>query len=71
MSPPLHREFGVRRVFVATLQALSGAGASGPRGLDVLDNVIPHIGGEEEKLEAELGKILGGVRDGALIGEFA
>ena len=59
---PLHRAFRIRRVFVATLQALSGAGAEGPRGLDILDNVIPFIGGEEEKIEAELGKILGDVR---------
>lgn len=58
---PLHRAFGVRRLFVATLQALSGAGADGPRGLDVVDNVIPRIGGEEEKIEIEIGKILGTV----------
>lgn len=64
---PLHRACGVRRVFVATLQALSGAGAEGPRALDVVDNVIPHIAGEEEKIESEMGKILGSVRDGAIV----
>lgn len=56
---PLHRAFGVRRVFVATLQAVSGAGLDGPRALDLVDNVIPWIPGEEEKIEVELGKILG------------
>ena len=56
---PLHRAFGLRRVLVATMQAVSGAGVEGPRALDVLDNVIPHIPGEEEKIETELGKILG------------
>lgn len=64
---PLHRAYGVRRVFVATLQALSGAGAEGPRALDLIDNVIPHIGGEEEKIESELGKLLGTVRDGSIV----
>jgi aspartate-semialdehyde dehydrogenase len=58
---PLHRTFGVRRVVVATMQSISGAGLAGPRAIDVLDNVIPYIAGEEEKIEAELGKILGGV----------
>ena len=61
---PLHRDFGVRRVVVTTMQALSGAGVEGPRALDVLDNVIPHIPGEEEKIESELGKILGRLESG-------
>jgi len=56
---PLHRAFGIRRCVVATLQALSGAGLEGPRGLDTVDNVIPFILGEEEKMERELAKILG------------
>ena len=63
---PLHRAFGIRRVVVATLQALSGAGLEGPRGTDVLDNVIPFIAGEEEKIETELGKILGHAGAGAI-----
>lgn len=63
---PLHRAFGVRRVVVATLQALSGAGIEGPRALEVVDNVIPFIAGEEDKLETELSKILGEIVDGAL-----
>jgi aspartate-semialdehyde dehydrogenase len=55
---PLHREFGVRKVVVATMQAVSGAGAAGPRAVDLMDNVVPYIPGEEEKIEVELGKIL-------------
>lgn len=61
---PLDRAFGVKRVFVATLQALSGAGLEGPRGLEALDNVIPYIAGEEEKIEREVGKILGRAEGG-------
>ena len=56
---PLHRTFGVERVVVATLQAVSGAGLEGPRAIDLLDNVVPYIPGEEEKIETEMGKILG------------
>lgn len=55
---PLHRAFGVKRLIVSTMQALSGAGLDGPRGLDVVDNVVPYIGGEEEKLESEIAKML-------------
>lgn len=63
---PLHRAFGVRRLVVSTMQALSGAGLEGPRGTEVLDNVLPYIPGEEEKIEAELCKILGEVGEGAI-----
>lgn len=56
---PLHRTFGVGSVAVTTLQALSGAGRPGPSAGDMLDNVLPHIAGEEEKLAAEPQKILG------------
>ena len=58
---PLHRAFGVRRVVVATMQAVSGAGLDGPRSIELLDNVVPYIAGEEDKIEVELGKILGGI----------
>ena len=61
---PLERAFGIRRLVVVTLQAISGAGAEGPRAIDLLDNVIPHIPGEEEKIESELTKILGTLVDG-------
>ncbi len=56
---PLHDAFGLKRVSVTTLQALSGAGYPGVPSLEALDNVIPFIGGEEEKLEAEPCKLLG------------
>ncbi len=56
---PLHRAFGVRRVVVTTMQAVSGAGLAGPRAIELIDNVVPYIAGEEDKIEIELGKILG------------
>jgi aspartate-semialdehyde dehydrogenase len=56
---PLHRAFGVEKLFVSTMQATSGAGYPGVASLDILGNVIPHIGGEEEKMERESRKILG------------
>ncbi len=56
---PLQRSFGVRRLVVATLQAISGAGYPGVASLDILDNIIPYIDGEEEKMESETLKILG------------
>ncbi len=56
---PLQRTFGIRSVLVTTLQSLSGAGRSGLRAKELQDNVVPHIPGEEEKLEREPLKILG------------
>jgi aspartate-semialdehyde dehydrogenase len=56
---PLQRAFGVEKVFVATMQAVSGAGYPGVPSLDILGNVVPFIGGEEEKMERETCKILG------------
>ena len=54
------RPFGIRRVMVTTLQAVSGAGYPGVASLDILGNIIPFIGGgEEEKIETETRKILG------------
>jgi aspartate-semialdehyde dehydrogenase len=61
-SAPLHAAFGIKTIVVATLQAVSGAGYPGVASVDILDNVIPHIGGEEEKIESETRKILGAVR---------
>ena len=55
----LHQTFGVRRVFAATMQAVSGAGYPGVPSLDILGNVIPFIRDEEPKLEAEIRKFLG------------
>ena len=56
---PLHQAFGARRLFVATMQAVSGAGYPGVSSLDILGNVIPYIGDEEPKVESEGQKILG------------
>ena len=56
---PLQRAFGVDKAFVATMQAVSGAGYPGVASLDILGNVVPFIGGEEEKMERETCKILG------------
>jgi aspartate-semialdehyde dehydrogenase len=56
---PLHEAFGVRQLFAATLQAVSGAGYPGVPSLDILGNVIPFIAAEEEKIESETLKILG------------
>ena len=60
---PLHASFGVSAVAATTLQALSGAGYPGVASLDILDNVLPYIGGEEEKIETETTKILGRFAD--------
>lgn len=57
---PLHARFGLQRLFVCTMQALSGAGYPGVSSMDALDNVVPYIGGEEEKVEnKEPHKLLG------------
>jgi len=61
---PLDEAFGLRKVFTATMQALSGAGYPGVASLDILDNVLPYIGGEEEKIERETRLLLGRVVDG-------
>ncbi|MDE1851558.1 MAG: aspartate-semialdehyde dehydrogenase [Candidatus Micrarchaeota archaeon] len=56
---PLHDEFGLESVMVSTMQALSGAGYPGVPSMDIMDNVIPFISDEEEKLQTEPLKILG------------
>ena len=57
---PLHERFGIKKVFVATLQAVSGAGYPGVSSMDMVDNVVPYIEGEEEKIEEkEPHKLLG------------
>jgi aspartate-semialdehyde dehydrogenase len=56
---PLHEAFGISRAMVFTMQAVSGAGYPGVPSLDILGNVIPYIGEEEQKVERELGKLLG------------
>ena len=63
---PLHEAFGVRQVFVVTMQAVSGAGYPGVPSLDILGNVIPYIGEEEPKIEREIPKMLGCMKGDAL-----
>ncbi len=53
------KQFGIRRVIVTTMQAISGAGYPGVASMDINANVIPFIGSEEEKMECETQKILG------------
>lgn len=56
---PIHQKFGVSKVIVTSMQAISGAGYPGVASLDILDNVIPQVGGEEPKVEWEPLKLLG------------
>jgi len=56
---PIQERFGIEKIFVTTMQAVSGAGYPGVASMDILDNVVPFIGGEEEKMEAETLKLLG------------
>lgn len=68
-APPLaalNQKFGVESVIVTTLQAISGAGYPGVPSLDITDNVIPYIAGEEPKVETEAQKILGKFVNGAI-----
>jgi aspartate-semialdehyde dehydrogenase len=60
------RQFGLTSTMITTLQAISGAGYPGVPSWDILGNVIPHIGGEEEKIETETKKILGAVGAGRI-----
>ena len=53
------QQFGIEAVQVTTLQAVSGAGYSGVTSMEIIDNAIPHIGGEERKMETESCKLLG------------
>lgn len=63
---PLHDAFGVTKVMLMSMQALSGAGYPGVPSYDAIDNVIPYIGGEEPKVETEPQKMLGLFADDAV-----
>jgi aspartate-semialdehyde dehydrogenase len=64
---PLFAEFGIKKVIMTSMQGVSGAGRSpGVTGLDILDNIIPFIPSEEEKVERETGKILGTLDEGGI-----
>ena len=56
---PLLDSFGIKKAFVVSMQALSGAGYPGVASLDAVDNVVPYVGGEEPKVETEPCKMLG------------
>ena len=64
---PLDDAFRLRQVFAVSMQAISGAGYPGVASLDILGNVIPYIGGEEEKIERETRLLLGRIVDGQRI----
>jgi aspartate-semialdehyde dehydrogenase len=59
--------FGIERVLATTMQAVSGAGYPGVSSMDIIGNVVPFIGGEEEKMQQETQKILGSVSDGKTV----
>lgn len=63
---PIHEKFGVERIFIATMQAVSGAGYPGVASLDILGNVIPFIADEESKIQLEIAKLLGAVHGDAI-----
>lgn len=68
-APPLaalHRRFGVESAVVTTMQAISGAGYPGVSSMDIADNVLPYIAGEEPKVETEAQKIIGVFDDGSI-----
>src|SRR5579863_9948041 len=61
---PLEAAFGVEKVLMTSMQAVSGAGYPGVPTLDIMGNVIPYISNEEEKVECETRKLLGKLTDG-------
>ena len=68
---PIERIFGLEKVLMTSMQAVSGAGYPGIPTLDIIGNVIPYIGGEEEKVERETRKLLGRLVDGRVeMGNF-
>src|ERR1039457_1836783 len=64
---PIEERFGIEQIFVTTMQAVSGAGYPGVPSMDILGNVVPYIGSEEEKMEAETLKLLGKLQDHAVM----
>lgn len=62
----LQDAFGLEAAIIVTMQALSGAGYPGVSAMDIMDNVVPYIGGEDGKLESEPKKLLGTFREGGL-----
>jgi len=71
--PALHplMKFGLKRILACTYQAISGAGKTFKTWPDMIDNVIPFIGGEEEKSEQEPLKVWGHIKDGKIVNALA
>ncbi len=63
---PLEERFGIESLFVSTMQAISGAGYPGVASLDILGNVVPFIKNEEEKMQEEIGKLLGSLNGSSI-----
>ncbi|MCS7128165.1 MAG: aspartate-semialdehyde dehydrogenase [Desulfurococcaceae archaeon] len=63
---PIMDEFGLKKVIVSTMQSISGAGLTGVPSIDIIDNIIPYIEGEEERVEKESVKILGSLESQAV-----
>ena len=61
------KQFGIQRIIVTTMQAISGAGYPGVASMDITANVVPYIGGEEEKMQQETQKILGDLVGGEIV----
>jgi aspartate-semialdehyde dehydrogenase len=64
---PIHQRFGISKVVLMTMQAISGAGYPGVPSLDILGNVIPYIGDEEPKIETEMQKFLGTLQGESIV----
>ncbi|BAW31567.1 MAG TPA: aspartate-semialdehyde dehydrogenase [Methanothermobacter sp.] len=63
---PIHDQYTIKRVYVATMQAVSGAGYNGVPSMAIIDNLVPYIGGEEEKIETETLHLLGELENGTV-----
>lgn len=63
---PIQKKFGIEKIIVTTMQAVSGAGFASFSSLDIEDNLIPYISGEEEKMEKETLKIFGKFEEGVI-----
>lgn len=61
------KQFGIKRIVATTMQAVSGAGYPGVPSMDILGNVVPYIGNEEEKMQEETQKILGSVANDRIV----
>jgi aspartate-semialdehyde dehydrogenase len=66
-TAPIQEAFGIRQLFITTMQAVSGAGYPGVPSLDILGNVIPYISDEEDKIERELPKLLGRLHENQIV----